>query len=77
MVRHLIIEVVAIVSHISPHRDSVEPLVLGVPGARHKSFSTHELAKEFYLGAKTFGKVKIVRDPGDDEVYGPMSDAIQ
>lgn len=55
----------------------VEPLVRGVHGARHKSFPTYSLAQEFYCGAKTLGKVRIVRDPGDEEIYGPMSDAIQ
>ena len=62
---------------ISPNRDLVEPLIRGVHGTRHKSFPTHSLAQEYYQGAKTLGKVGIVRDPGDDEIYGPMSDAIQ
>lgn len=62
---------------ISPNRDMVESLIRGVHGAHHKSFPTYTLAREYYYGVKTFGKVRIVRDPGDDEIYGPMSNAIQ
>lgn len=58
-------------------RENVEPLIHQVSDARHKSFSTHELAVEFYLGAKKLGRVRIVRDPGDDEKYGPREDGIQ
>ena len=40
-------------------------------------FSTHDQAEEFYLDAKLKNNVKIVRDPGDDQKYGPMDVAIQ
>lgn len=60
-----------------PTRDNVERLIFQVPDARHKSFSTHEMAEEFYLGAKSLGKVRCVRNPGDDEIYGPRDEAVQ
>ena len=52
--------------HTHPSRENVESLIRHVSNARYKGFSTHDEAKEFYLGAKQMGKVKIVRDPGDD-----------
>ena len=58
-------------------RENVEPLIRHVSGACYKGFSTHDQAKEFYLGAKRLDKVRIVRDPGDDKKYGPMEDAVQ
>jgi hypothetical protein len=64
-------------AHIYPARENVEPLIHQVSDARHKSFSTHEQAVEFYLGAKKLGRVRIVRNPGDDEKYGPREDGIQ
>ena len=69
----------AIIAHllIFPARENVEPLIHQVSDAHHKSFSTHEQVIEFYLGAKKLGKVRIVRDPGDDEKYGPREDGIQ
>jgi len=57
--------------------ENIEPLIHQVSNARHKSFSTHDQAVEFYLGAKKLGRVRIVRDPGDDEKYGPREEGIQ
>lgn len=68
----VIIAIPVLFPDISPPRESVEPLVLGVHGACHKSFPTYDMAKEFYLGAKKMGKVRIVRDPGDDERLGSI-----
>ena len=58
-------------------RDNVLPLVSNVSGARYRGFATLETAKDYYLNAKRMGKVQIVRDPGDDQVFGPESEAIQ
>ena len=62
-------------SHLS--RDNVFPLVSNVLGARYKGFTTLEAAQEYYLASKRMGKVRIVRDPGDDQAFGPESQAIQ
>ena len=53
------------------------PLVSNVSGARYKGLATFEVAKEYYLGAKRLGKVRIVRNPGDDQVFSPEDQAIQ
>ena len=60
-----------------PSRENVEPLIRHVSNARFKGFSTYDKAVEFYLDAKQMNKVRIVRDPGDDEKYGPIEDAVQ
>ncbi|EDR04140.1 uncharacterized protein LACBIDRAFT_330707 [Laccaria bicolor S238N-H82] len=50
--------------------DNVLPLVKHVPDAHYQGFSTHKVAQEYYLGAKALNKVRIVRNPSDDEIYG-------
>jgi len=59
------------------NRDKVTPFIHGVSGAWYKGFATHEQAAKFYLGAKEKGLVSIVRDPGDDKLFGPLRDAMQ
>jgi hypothetical protein len=59
------------------HRDNVIPYISGVTGARYKGFTTHEQAARFYLDAKQSSLVSVVRDPGDDEFFGPLRDAMQ
>jgi hypothetical protein len=59
------------------HRANVEPYVKNVSGATHKSFRTHELALAYYSDAKNKGRVRVVRNPGDDVKYGPRSKAMQ
>ena len=53
------------------HRDNVEPLIKQVSGALHKSFRTHNEVLTFYLDTKRKSKVCVVRNPGDDYIYGP------
>lgn len=65
------------VANLNMFRDNVLPLVSNVSGARYRGFATLETAKDYYLNAKRMGKVRIVRDPGDDQVFGPESEAIQ
>jgi len=48
-----------------------------VPNALYRGFSTLEDAKGYYLDAKKNGDVRIVRDPGDNALFGPEDDAIQ
>ncbi|KDR77386.1 hypothetical protein GALMADRAFT_65558 [Galerina marginata CBS 339.88] len=57
--------------------ENVKDLIHQVPGAVHKSFSTYEQAEQYYLNAKFLGRVKCIRNPGDDEIYGPRKNAIQ
>jgi hypothetical protein len=48
-----------------------------VSGAQHRSFSTHEAAMAFYLDVKKNHLVSVVRDPGDDALFGPSNDVMQ
>lgn len=57
-------------------RDKVKPLIDYVSGARFKSYPTRDEAAAAYKHDKSMGLVRIVRDPGDDEIYGPMFYAI-
>lgn len=59
------------------YRDNVKPLVEFVSGARYQSYPTRDDAMAAYRHSKTKGLVRIIRDPGDDEIYGPMFYAIQ
>ncbi|KIM35206.1 hypothetical protein M413DRAFT_42320, partial [Hebeloma cylindrosporum] len=56
--------------------DRVSSLIKRVPGARYKGFSTRNEAVEYYLDAKNKGLVRVVRDPGDDALFGPIRDAM-
>jgi hypothetical protein len=58
-------------------RDNVQPLIKGVPEARFQGFSTHAAAAQHYAEAKRARKVRIVRNPGDGRVFGPMHGAVQ
>jgi hypothetical protein len=59
------------------NRDNIVPMINGVSGAHFRGFSTHEAALEHYLNVKGNGRVKIVRNPGDEEQFGPLDKAIQ
>ena len=61
--------------HLS--RDNVKHLIDRVSNARYKGFATHRDAEEYYINAKTLRKVRVVRNPGDSELYGPLANAIQ
>ena len=66
-----------VVTKMISHRDNILPLVSRVSGARYKAFQTREQAATFYLNAKEEGLVSVVRDPGDDILFGPFHDAMQ
>jgi hypothetical protein len=59
------------------HRDKVKPLIEHVSGAQFQSYPTHTDAVAAYKRNKGMGLVRVVRDPGDDEIYGPMFYAVQ
>jgi hypothetical protein len=54
----------------------VLPLISHVSGARYQSFPARNPAVAFYLDAKSKHLVEVVRDPGDDELFGPECDAM-
>lgn len=59
------------------YRANVEPLVKNVSGSRYKGFPTHQEALAFYLDAKMMCRVCVIRDPGDDLIYGPDIQVMQ
>jgi len=56
-------------------RSSVQLLVTGVPGSVYTGFRTYEGAHWDYYTAKEEGKVRAVREPGDELIFGPVSRA--
>ena len=58
-------------------QENVESLIHHVSHARFRGFSTYASAEEFYREGKQANKVKIVREPGDDKIYGPIEKAVQ
>jgi hypothetical protein len=61
----------------SSNREKILPLVSRVSGARYRNFSTRGDAEAYYLDAKKDRLVTVVRDPGDDVLFGPLCDAMQ
>jgi hypothetical protein len=64
-------------SYLNLPRDNVELLIRYVSNARHRSFPTFDKAVAYYLDAKRRNLVRIVRDCGDDDIYGPINAAVQ
>ena len=64
-------------ANTTSHRDNIEPLVKKVSGSRYKSFPTREQVLTHYSEAKENRQVEVIRNPGDDEIYGPRSEAEQ
>jgi len=56
-------------------RATIRPLVINVPGSFYTEFGSLEGAYWDYNKAKTEGKVRAVREPGDEDTYGPLSRA--
>ena len=56
-------------------RATVHPLVLGLPGSVFRGFRSYEGAYWDYYTSKQQGKVKVVRGPFDDFIFGPISKA--
>ena len=60
----------------SKPRSYVKSLIDGVSGASYSSFRIYEDAADDYAIAKAGGYVRVVRNPGDELKYGPLSMAI-
>ena len=54
----------------------MKSLVDGIPGASYTSFKIYEDAADDYAIAKARGHVRVVRHPGDELNFGPLSMAI-
>ena len=57
-------------------RSTVSALVIGTSGASYAGFKTAAEAYEDYFNAKAQGYVRVVRDYGDEAIFGPLSLAI-
>ncbi|KAF4612281.1 hypothetical protein D9613_003587 [Agrocybe pediades] len=57
--------------------EDVKPLVLNVSGSQYQAFSTYDAAREHYAACYREGVVRVVRNPGDHEVYGSLARAKQ
>ena len=62
--------------HSQTPRSYVKTLVDGVSKATFTGFKVYDDAVEDYFEAKAAGLVRVVRDPGDELLYGPLSKAI-
>ena len=58
-------------------RDNIKHLTDCVSNAHYKRFVTHHDAEQYYIDAKKSCKVQVVRNPGDNKLYGPLDHAIQ
>ena len=54
----------------------MKALVDGVPGASYTGFKIYEDAADDYAIAKAGGYVRVVRNPGNEFNFGPLSMAI-
>jgi len=59
----------------SEPRSYVKALVDSVPGCTYTGFKTYEDAANDYAIAKAGGLVRVVRNPGDELNFGPLSAA--
>ena len=58
------------------NRNFVTTLVSGVSGSSFKGFKSYQDAIEDYYEAKSRGSVCVEREPGDEAMFGPLSQAI-
>ncbi|EDR11732.1 uncharacterized protein LACBIDRAFT_314282 [Laccaria bicolor S238N-H82] len=54
----------------------VSALTTSISGNSHCSFNTHEASLQNYFEAKRLGLVKVSRLPGDEHIFGPISQAV-
>ena len=55
-------------------RAYISALITGISGNSHCSFNTREAALQNYFEAKRLGLVKVSRLPGDEDIFGPISE---
>lgn len=65
------------VAHLLFHRAHIEILVKTVSESKYKGFCMFAKAYQYYLAKKGSGQVRLIRDPGDDIIFGPLSEAVQ
>jgi hypothetical protein len=60
-----------------PNRPYVQSLTSGVSGNCQKSYATYDEALGVYQDLKVNGLVRIVRNRGDENIFGPVEDAVE
>lgn len=68
---------ITLVIHSSLDRLYVESITSGVTGGSQKSYPTYSEALSVYSQLKSRGLLQVIRDPGDEWLFGPLDDAIQ
>lgn len=58
-------------------RPYVHSLTSGVSGSCQKSYVTYDEALGVYRDLKANGLIRVVRDRGDESVFGPIEDAVE
>lgn len=59
------------------NRPYVQSITSGVSGNCQKSYTTYDEAWEVYQDLKASGLVRIIRNRGDEDLFGPVEDAIK
>jgi hypothetical protein len=59
------------------NRPYVQSLTFGVSGSCQKSYATYNEALNIYQELKASGLVRIARNCGDENFFGPVEDAIE
>jgi hypothetical protein len=59
------------------NRPYVQSLTSGVKGSCQKSYSTYYEALGSYNNLKESGLVRVVRNPEDEILYGPLDEAVE
>jgi len=57
-------------------RNFVTTLVSGVSGSSFSGFNSYQDAVKNYYEAKSRGCVRVEREPGDEAMFSPLSQAI-
>ncbi|KAF9554490.1 hypothetical protein CPC08DRAFT_591179, partial [Agrocybe pediades] len=52
--------------------EDIKPLVNHVSGAQYQWFPSYDAAMAHYVACYQQGSVRVVRNPGDHEIYGPF-----
>ena len=71
---HLLLD---LLSFLTLDRPYVQSLTSEVYGNCHVLYSSYEEALSVYLNLKKNNLLKIIRVPGDEMLFGPLSKAIQ
>jgi hypothetical protein len=59
------------------NRPYVQSLTSGVSGNCQKSYPTYDEALDVYQDLKARGLIRIIRNRGDESLFGPVEDAME